>query len=81
MAILRDTIEIMGPTCQVLVNQQGDQVVLAIEGWTENEDKRFWSRLELDPKDANRLTTFLEQAANDARKVQDDLRKGLEAKS
>lgn len=80
MAIVRDTLEVVGPTCQMLVNQQGDQIVFSIEGWTDDNDRRFWARLELDPKDAMRLASFVETAANVARKVQDEIRKEMEPK-
>lgn len=80
MAILRDTVEIMGPMCQMLINQQGDQVVFSVEVWSDDPDRRLWARLDLDPKDAVRLASFLETSANEARKVQDEIRKEMEPK-
>jgi len=59
MATMRDTIEIVGPGCQLLINQQGECVVFSVESWGDETDRRMFSRLELDPMQADRLSGFL----------------------
>lgn len=71
MAILRDTLEIAGPACVMRINQQDNQIVFVIEGWIDDGNRQFFARLELDPKDAVQLASYVENAANIARKIQD----------
>lgn len=77
-AMVRDSLEIVVPSCRLLINQQADKVVISVEGVDDSEEDRY--RLELDPKDALHLASFLETAANEARKVQDEIRKEMEPK-
>jgi hypothetical protein len=70
MTVMRDTIEIMGAGCQILVNQQQASVVFAVESWNDVGEERHWARLELAPDDAERLGRFLRVRAGKARDVQ-----------
>jgi hypothetical protein len=68
MASVRESIEIVGMGCQLLVNQQDEVVVISVETWDDNEDKRLFSRLELDPVQADRLSGFFAAMALKAQK-------------
>lgn len=68
MATMRESMEIVGIGCQLLVNQQDDAVVISVETWDDELDKRIFSRLELDPMQADRLSGFFSAMALKAQK-------------
>jgi hypothetical protein len=68
MASVRESIEIVGMGCQLLVNQQDEVVVISVETWDDCVDKRLFSRLELDPVQADRLSGFFAAMALKAQK-------------
>lgn len=68
MATVRDSMEIVGPGCQLLVNQQDETVVISVEIWDDEDDRRLYRRLEMDPTQADRLSGFFAAAALKAQK-------------
>lgn len=73
MVTMRETIELRSPGCQILVNQQEDCVVMAVETW--GEDSRLCGRMELDPEQALRLAAFLVELANKAQDQKEEDKK------
>jgi hypothetical protein len=71
-AMMRETIELMAPGVQILVNQQGDQVVLAVETWDDDGERRLWSRVELNHGDAAALGAWITTYAARAMKQHEE---------
>lgn len=68
MATIRESMEIVGTGCQLLVNQQDEVVVMSVEIWDDDIDKRLFRRLEFDPVQADRLSGFFSAMALKAQK-------------
>lgn len=71
MVTMRESIELRSPGCQILVNQQEDCVVMAVETWGD-DDTRGLGRMELDPEQALRLAAFLVELANKAQDQEEE---------